>query len=386
MSSSPADLSRVRAPITAAAGLPNAHYTDPAVFAEEAAALVFDQWAGLAVSADVPAPGDAVPLTFFGIPLLLLRDANGAVRVFENVCRHRGMILVSGPRRIDGAIRCPYHSWCYGTDGRLVSTPHVGGPGRNAHESIDRSALGLTEIRSHVWRGVVWVNVSGTAEPFDVAMAGAIARWSEFDDDPVHGGPDSRFDLTVRSNWKLAVENYCESYHLPWVHPGLNSYSRLEDHYHIEEPGRFSGQGTRVYRQLAGDDGTTFPDFAGLGPRWQTAAEYLAIYPNVLLGIHRDHAYAILLLPEAVDRTVERVHLYYASDDTDPDLRARNTAQWRAVFDEDVFVVEGMQSGRRAPGFDGGRFSPAMDGPTHMFHAWAAERLLQRRNQRQAAE
>jgi hypothetical protein len=45
------------------------------------------------------------------------------------------------------------------------------------------------------------------------------------------------------------------------------------------------------------------------------------------------------------------------------------------VFEEDIFVVEGMQAGRAAPGFDGGRFSPAMDGPTHMFHAWVAGRI-----------
>jgi nitrite reductase/ring-hydroxylating ferredoxin subunit len=62
------------------------------------------------------------------------------VRVFYNICRHRGMILVDAPRKIEGAIRCPYHSWCYAKEGRLVATPHVGGPGQNAHPGIDRDA------------------------------------------------------------------------------------------------------------------------------------------------------------------------------------------------------------------------------------------------------
>lgn len=65
-------------------------------------------WAGLAVTADVPEPGDAVPLEFMGIPLLLLRDRSGTVRVFQNICRHRSMTLVEEPRKIEGAIRCPY--------------------------------------------------------------------------------------------------------------------------------------------------------------------------------------------------------------------------------------------------------------------------------------
>ena len=380
------DLSGVRRSVSDANGLPNAHYTDPRVFEEEKHALFFAGWSGIAVEADVPEPGDALPVTFLGVPLLVLRDRQGVLRVFQNICRHRGMILVSEPRKIEGAIRCPYHSWCYSTEGRLVSTPHVGGPGQNSHDGIDRALLGLIEVRSHIWRDVVWINVSGDAPAFEEAMADIISRWAEFDRPLFHGGADSRFELPVQCNWKLAVENYCESYHLPWVHPGLNSYSRLEDHYHIEAPDAYSGQGTLVYRQLTDDAGARFADFDGLSDTWDTAAEYVAVYPNVLLGVHRDHAFAIVLLPQDTGHTVEHIHLYYATADTDPGLRARNTAQWKEVFEEDIFVVEGMQQGRLAPGFDGGRFSPAMDGPTHLFHAWVAARMETDRALRRAAE
>lgn len=381
MASTPTDLSAVRQSIETALGLPNAHYTDPALHAEEARALLLDGWAGLAVTADVPEPGDAVPLEFMGIPLLLLRDRSGTVRVFQNICRHRGMILVEEPRKIEGAIRCPYHSWCYSTEGRLVATPHVGGPGQNAHDAVSKSELGLIEVRSHIWRDVVWINVSGDAPAFEDANARLIERWAEFDKPLYHGGPESSFRLDVNCNWKLAVENYCESYHLPWVHPGLNSYSRLEDHYHIQEPGLYSGQGTLVYRQLKTEDGRVFPDFEGLSEKWDTAAEYIAAFPNVLLGVHRDHAFAIILRPEAQNRTSEHIHLFYSAPDTDADLRARNAEQWKVVFEEDVFVVEGMQRGRAAPGFDGGHFSPAMDGPTHLFHDWVAQRLMAHRTE-----
>ncbi|MEX0319100.1 MAG: aromatic ring-hydroxylating dioxygenase subunit alpha [Ruegeria sp.] len=381
MTTQATNLNDVRQPIERANGLPNAHYTDPDVHTEETRALMLDGWAGLAVAADVPEPGDAVPMEFLGMPLLLLRDREGQVRVFQNICRHRGMILVDEPRKIEGAIRCPYHSWCYSTQGKLVSTPHVGGPGQNTHEGIKREDLGLIEVRSHIWREVVWINVSGTAPGFEEANAKLIARWAEFDKPLYHGGADSAFRLDVNCNWKLAVENYCESYHLPWVHPGLNSYSRLEDHYHIEEPGQFSGQGTLVYRQLTGEAGQVFEDFDGLSAKWDTAAEYIAVFPNVLLGVHRDHAFAIILVPEAMDRTSEHIHLLYATPEPDAELRVKNTEQWKVVFEEDVFVVEGMQRGRSAPGFDGGRFSPVMDGPTHLFHDWVARRLQAHRQQ-----
>jgi len=380
------DLSRVKEPLGTANGLPNAHYIDPTVFAEERDALLFGQWAGLAVAADVPEAGDAKPITFMGMPLLLLRDRNDQVRVFQNTCRHRGMILVEEPRKIEGAIRCPYHSWCYSTEGKLVSTPHVGGPGQNTHPAVDRSTLGLTEIRSHIWRDVVWVNVDGQAPEFEVAMKPVMERWAEFERPLYHGGKDSKFVLSVKSNWKLAVENYCESYHLPWVHPGLNSYSRLEDHYNIEEYGAYSGQGTLVYRQLEGANGAKFADFEGLDAKWDTAAEYISVYPNVLLGMHRDHAFAIVLVPNGPEETEENIHLYYATPETDAELRAKNTEQWKIVFEEDIFVVEGMQRGRHGVNFDGGRFSPAMDGPTHCFHDWVAGKVNERRAMANAAE
>lgn len=360
-------------------GLPNEHYVDPAVYAEEKRSVLFANWSGIGFGKDVPQPGDARPVDFLGMPLLIVRDRDGSIGVFQNTCRHRGMILLAEPRNLGGVIRCPYHSWCYALDGSLRATPHVGGPGQASHPAVRKAELGLVRIRSHVWRDVVFVNVDGRAAPFEEVHAALIERWRAFDQ-PLHaGGAGSSLSLEVQGNWKLAVENYCESYHLPWVHPGLNSYSRLEDHYNIEGVGPFSGQGSLVYRQLTGADGVRFPDFAGLGPQWDEGAEYVALYPNVLLGAHRDHAFAIVLEPAGCDRTVERLELYYAvAPEQTPaleGLRDDNAAQWRKVFEEDIFVVEGMQKGRHGHLFDGGRFSPVMDGPTRDFHRWVARQV-----------
>ena len=374
------NISDVLKPIEIAHGLPNEAYISDTAYATERDSVVFAGWAGLTVAANVPAAGDALPIDFMGMPLLVVRGRDQQVRVFQNTCRHRGMILVSEPTKVGGVIRCPYHSWCYSHDGRLVTTPHVGGPGTNTADGVDRDTLGLIEIHSHVWRDIVFVNISGDAPAFADHAADLIARWSEFEDKPlVHGGADSRLTFDIACNWKLAVENYCESYHLPWVHPGLNSYSRLEDHYHIEADDRFAGQGTLVYRPSLGDGGQAFPDFAGLSDKWDSGAEYIALFPNVLLGVHRDHAFVIILQPMGPERTIEHVELYYADDAVAGEgaraLRETNAAMWKEVFAEDVFVVEGMQKGRHGRFFDGGKFSPVMDNPTHCFHKWVARRL-----------
>ncbi len=373
-------LSQVLRPVATARGLPNAHYVSDAMFKAERNKVLFANWAAIGFAKDLE-PGEAMPVEFVGQPLLAVRTREGQVKVFQNTCRHRGMILVEEKRRVGGTIRCPYHSWCYALTGELVATPHVGGPGHNTHDGIQRENLGLMEIRSHVWRDVIFVNIDGQAPDFKDYAADVIVRWREFEAQPlVPGGPESSFAFDVACNWKLAVENYCESYHLPWVHPGLNSYSRLEDHYHIEAPGRFSGQGTLVYRPMITDDGQRFPDFAGLSTKWDAGAEYIALYPNVLFGLHRDHGYAIILEPKAKDRTVEHVSIYYASEEAAvgvewAEMRRRNAEMWYGVFEEDLFVVEGMQRGRHGRKFDGGRFSPAMDGPTHCFHHWVASQM-----------
>ena len=281
-----------------------------------------------------------------------MRNAEGEINVFENVCRHRGMILVDEPRQLRGPITCPYHAWSYDLDGKLRRTPHVGGSGIDTHDSVNPCDLPLISVWSHVWRDVIFVNIGGEVPAIESAAALLIERWQEFEAPLVHTGEDSSISFTPDCNWKLAAENYCESYHLPFVHPDLNTHSRLKDHYNILDAGSldaggFAGQGTMVYQPQISPDGRRFPHFANLSSKWDSGAEYIAFFPNVLLGVHDDQAFAILPLPDGNCRTVEQVEIYYADEavrgDEYAEMRATNTAMWRTVFAEDVDVVEGMQ-------------------------------------------
>ena len=340
---------------------------------------MFDNWSAIGTGIDIPNLGDVKPMNFVGMPLILVRDTNGDINVFQNTCRHRGMILIDEPTNIKGVISCPYHSWCYDLNGDLCATPMVGGTDINTHESIKNEELGLFKIRSAVWQDIIFVNISNNAKEFKDYASKAIKRWSEFDKPLYHGGESSSFTLNLKTNWKLAVENYCESYHLPWVHPELNVTSSIEDHFHIEEMGHFSGQGSYVYNQIKNENNNVFPDFEGLSEQWDTKSEYIALYPNVLLGIHRDHFFSIIIEPISTNKTIEYVSLYYAKNPSEmPELKTlidSNASFWKTVFSEDIGVVEGMQRGRNGLMFDGGKFSPVMDSATHCFHKWVAKLL-----------
>jgi len=371
------NLDSVLTPIYQAKGLPNDHYISDAVFEEEKIAILFNNWSAIGFGKDIPEGGDAKPINFVDMPLLMVRDKNGEINVFQNTCRHRGMILVEEPTNITGMIRCPYHSWSYSLNGDLCATPMVGGTGIHTHEAINHDELGLFKIRSAVWQDIVFVNISNNAQEFRDYAAKTIERWSEFEKPLYHGGDSSSFTLNLNTNWKLAVENYCESYHLPWIHPELNTTSSIKDHYHIEEPGHYSGQGSHVYNQMKSESGDVFPDFESLSKKWDTTSEYIALYPNVLLGVHRDHFFSIIIQPISSEKSIEHVSIYYAKKpDEIPQLKNlidTNAHFWKEVFLEDVGEVEGMQRGRKGLMFDGGKFSPVMDSATHCFHQWVAQ-------------
>lgn len=370
------DLSHVLAPIETANGLPNECYIGDAMYQHEQSTLFRNNWAAIGFGKDIPKPGMVKPVTFLGIPMIMVRNKDNQVNVFQNVCRHRGMILIDEPQQLRGPITCPYHAWAYDLDGNLKKTPHVGGPDIDTLESVQHCDYPLNKVRAHLWNDMVFVNVSGDAPAFAEANRSLLERWAEFDQPLYHGGADSSLRIDLDCNWKLAVENYCEAYHLPFIHPELNKYSRLQDHYNILDEAGFAGQGSTVYSPAMSDDGRRFPQFGNLSDKWDTGSEYIALFPNVLLGVHNDHYFNIILTPDTVGKTIEQIEIYYADPSALTDdyaaMRATNAEMWRTVFAEDIQVVEGMQRGRQATAYDGGKFSAVMDEPTYHFHKWVA--------------
>ena len=382
------DLDKIEATknsINEANGLPNECYLNDEYFKIEREKVFFNNWIVVGVSSSVPEVGDAKPFNLMGIPLLILRDKNNKIKVFHNVCSHRGMILVKEECKLKNTIRCPYHSWSYNFNGELIATPHVGGMNIHETEGFIKSKSNLKEISTHVWMDLIFINVNKNKKDFEESIDPLEKQWSKFiskEDQKLirHARDFGYFNMEVKSNWKLAIENYCESYHLPWVHPELNRVSNLKDHYHIEDLAEtFSGQGSNKYiQQFDGNKKlSTFPNWPN--DLYQNS-EYVSLFPNVMLGIHVDHFYAFWLEPLSNNNTREHFEMYYvgdesASSDEYKEIRKKNFAFWQEVMNEDVAAIEGMQKGRSSPAYNGGNFSPVMDTPTLMFHKWVATNL-----------
>ena len=376
----------VNKPITESHGLPNECYISQDYTKIERKKLFEDKWVVVGTASSIPKKGDAKPFNLLDLPMIVLRDKKNKIRVFHNVCSHRGYKILQNPCNIKNALRCPYHSWTYNTDGKLIATPHIGGMNKHSTKDFDKSASSLKEIRSAVWLDLIMINISNNEIQFEKYIKPLSDRWSKFWPEKdrkliSHSNDFGYFQLRANCNWKFAIENYCESYHLPWVHPGLNSYSKIEDHYHIQGlPNRFAGQGTTVYNpRLKGKEKfTCFPNWP---KEKEHIAEYVALFPNAMLGIHKDHYYAYWLEPVNHKYTIEHMEIYYVGDKAAnskkfKSLRKQNYKLWKGVQSEDLGIIEGMQEGRNSPSYNGGNFSPVMDNPTHHFHKWVATNVV----------
>ena len=376
----------VNKPIHQAHGLPNECYTSKEYTLVERKKLFEDKWIVIGSASSLKEAGDAKPIDLLGIPILIVRTKENQIKVFHNICSHRGLKLVNKPGKIKNVIRCPYHSWSYNLDGELMSTPHIGG--MNIHEApkFEKSKSNLKEIRSHIWLDLIMININNNEISFEEYIKPLSDRWEKFwpvkDRDLINHSKDyGYFKLNAKCNWKFAIENYCESYHLPWVHPGLNSYSKIEDHYHIQGlPNRFAGQGTVAYNpRFVGNE--KLPCFPSWPKHKENIAEYIALFPNVMLGIHKDHYYAYWLEPINHELTLEHMEIYYVGEEAAnskkfKSLREQNHKQWEDIQKEDVDIIQGMQIGRNSPVYNGGNFSPVMDNPTHHFHKWVVNNIV----------
>ena len=222
---------------------------------------------------------------------------------------------------------------------------------------------------------MIFINLSGTAPPLQDYLQPVIDRWSDYDLSLLHYGREIGFEFNA--NWKLAVENFSESYHLPWVHPQLNNCSRMEDHFGFEVGENHVGQGSKLYRIGAIGERTlpVFPNLKETGR--ETVAEYISVFPNLMLGIHPDYFLALTVNPLSPSRSVERMIFYFvgdgASDSEYEALRQIPIELWKITNDEDLETIERLQKGRHSPAFNGGCFSPALETTVHQFQSLVAK-------------
>ena len=138
---SPTLYTAVRRPLLEAETMPPWCYTSPDFYEREVERIFHREWNFIGRADRIPNPGDYFTLEFAGVPLVVVRGRDGAVRAFSNVCRHRGARIMSGEGNAK-SLRCPYHSWNYALDGRLERAPEM-----HDTRGFDPGDYGLKPVR-----------------------------------------------------------------------------------------------------------------------------------------------------------------------------------------------------------------------------------------------
>jgi choline monooxygenase len=324
-------------------------YRDPAIVALERAAVFDRGWHLLAHASRLREPGDHVVVDCAGLPVIAVRDGDGAIRAFHNVCRHRAGPLAWCDGRGAKALRCRYHGWTYGLDGRLRSAPEMEDAGGFDPDRIRLPALAVRE-----WRGLVFAAADATrAMPFDALVAGIDARLG--DGHPVEtysGHHHAAYEIAC--NWKVYVDNYLEGYHVPHVHPALN---RMLDY--------------RSYRtELAEWHSLQWsPLESGEGLYGSGDALYYWLWPNTMLNLLPGRLQTNRVVPIGVDRCRVEFDAYYREGAAGDARRDADIAFSDEVQREDVAICEAVQRGLASGSYDAGPLNPRRESGVAHFHA-----------------
>ena len=350
--------------------LSGVEYASPEVFQLERERLFHATWFCAARADALREPRDAAVVDVAGESIILLRDEEGVLRAFFNVCRHRGSRLCDEGGRLPRAIRCPYHAWSYGLDGRLLGTPNVA-----EDEQLPRDELGLVPVALELWEGFVWLDLSGSAPPLHEQFT----RWGS--DDPRQWARyglgelvvGARREYDVAANWKIIVENYNECLHCPTVHPSLVPVVPLYRFGEVEEAPGEGGSGNRLADGLTSFSTTgrsALPTLPGLSEEDANTFFGVTLLPNLIINYHSDNVSTFHLFPQAADRTrVVCDYLFRPETVAQPGFDPSEVVEFRHQLAlEDWDVCRRAQQGVGSAAFAGGGVLPYADRYVHAFH------------------
>lgn len=392
--------------------LPAGLYTRADVFQADVDVIFHRHWIAVGVEADIPEPGDVYAVDVGPSSILLVRDEDGAIRAFFNVCAHRAARLVPAGHSVVGKLVCPYHQWAYELTGELFSAPHMG-------RDFDKALHHLKPVAVRSVGGILYACLS-PEPPEDIEELARVMEPRLAPYDLANTKVAHETEIVEDGNWKLVMENNRECYHCESNHPelalsfhasdfgfdpeDLSPQERGEicahDAAYAEQRKRWEAMGLdhaavehtvgkatnfRTERlMIAGAGESQTPD-ARAASRIPLGAMTVPGSGDVhLWGVNSwnhvmaDHAVVFAIFPLAPDKTLVRTKWLVhkdAEEGVDYDLD-HLTSVWRATNRQDADLVALAQKGVESAGYVPGPYSRFTERALDEFATWYVERMI----------
>jgi len=342
--------------------LPWSWYTDPAVLQLEQERIFRRFWQYAGRTDEVAEPGSFSATRAGDVPVVLVREEEGTLRAFLNVCRHRGSIVCDGSGK-RATLQCPYHAWTYGLDGRLIAAP------RSEREGgIESDELGLLPLQLETWGPFAFVNPDPDAAPLSEFLEDVPERIAAAGIDVDALRFLQRSESEIDANWKICSENFLECYHCPTAHPGFSAVMDVSpDSYLLE-----------THRWRMAQVGTPRPEPRGsYDPSGEVErGQFHFLFPNTVVNVMpgRPNLSIGPIVPIAPERTYRFLD-YLVAPDADDAWIEEALAFDAQVGAEDRRLVERVQQGVRSGLIDEGRLMPQSERLVAHFQSLVVEAL-----------
>lgn len=382
--------------------LPQPLYNDPLMFRLDMDHIFLKQWLFAGMTCEVPGKGDYMTVDIGQNPVLLVRDRDGEIRAFHNVCRHRGSRLCTSARGKVANLTCPYHQWTYDLKGNLIYTGDAMGA------DFDKSQFGLKPAHCKTAGGFIYICLAeGEAPDIGPYLETLADYMAPYDMENAKVAAESHLDEAA--NWKLVMENNRECYHCAGSHPELlRSLLEWDDtsdpratpefvalcerqasawdaegipHRHVEH-----GLQNRLVRMPL-KEGTQVMTMDGKAGSQKTMGRIrnrelgslrILHLPNSWNHMQSDHAVVFQVLPVSPQKTrVVTKWLVHKDAVEGQDYDTERLCQvWNATNRQDRELVEQNQRGVNSAGYQPGPYSQTYEFGVMNFVNWYCEEML----------
>ncbi|MEZ5777002.1 MAG: aromatic ring-hydroxylating dioxygenase subunit alpha [Paracoccaceae bacterium] len=337
-------------------GLPAWSFFSPEMLEAEKELLFRQHWQAICHVNDVPKAGDFIALDFVGERALVVRGADGEVRAFHNLCRHRGSRVVAEEKgRCKSAIICPFHGWAYNLDGTLRGAAQPG-----SLPDLDPVKYGLKPLEMDIWNGFVFVRFKPGPQPsVSEIMARFDPELAQYDAASHLPTGEGFWTEDVEANWKCVRDVDNEGYHVPMAHPGLQDL--YGGNYHDEPFLEGTSRSFATFREGAGRLWSVraykniLPDAANLKGEHKRAWLYVGMFPNLVFSFYPESISFYQEFPIENGKCFQRGAIYKRPDE-DRGMRAARYLSGRVdrlTTKEDEQLIKWTWEAAFSSGYDG---------------------------------